>query len=47
MYDLKYRIRVICMEDLNISPTVTDISVSFYGIIGFEYDIETVYIDSI
>ena len=27
MYDLKYRIRVICMEDL--SPTVTNISASF------------------
>ena len=47
MYDLKYRIRVICMEDFE-HVTNSDEYIGFlYGIISSDYDIETVYIDSI
>lgn len=47
MYDLKYRIRVICMEDFE-HITNSDEYVGFiYGIISSDHDIETIYIDSI
>ncbi len=47
MYDLKYRIRVICMEDFE-HVTNSDEYIGFlYGIISSDHDIETVYIDSI
>ncbi len=45
--DLKYRIRVVCMEDF---PGITDSDeyIGFiYGIISSDHDIETIYIDSI
>ena len=47
MYDLKYRIRVICMEDFE-HITNSDEYIGFiYGIISSDHDIETIYIDSI
>ena len=47
MYDLKYRIRVVCMEDFE-HITNSDEYVGFiYGIISSDHDIETIYIDSI
>lgn len=47
MYDLKYRIRVICMEDYE-HITNSDEYIGFlYGIIAGDHDIETIFIDSI
>ena len=47
MYDLNYRIRVVCMEDYELI-TNTDEYIGFIlGIISQDHDIETVYIDSI
>ena len=47
MYDLKYRIRVICMEDYE-HVTNSDEYIGFlYGIISADHDIETIFIDSI
>ena len=47
MYDLKYRIRVICMEDVE-HVTNSDEYIGFlYGIISSDHDIETIFIDSI
>ncbi|MCQ2547470.1 MAG: hypothetical protein MJ145_00530 [Clostridia bacterium] len=47
MYSLKYRIRVICMEDYE-HVTNSDEYIGFlYGIISADHDIETIYIDSI
>lgn len=47
MYDLKYRIRVVCMEEYE-HITNSDEYIGFiYGIISSDHDIETVFIDSI
>ena len=47
MYDLKDRIRVICMEDFE-HVTNSDEYIGFlYGIISSDHDIETIFIDSI
>ena len=47
MYDLNYRIRVVCMEDYEL-VTNTDEYIGFIlGIISQDHDIETIYIDSI
>ena len=47
MYDLKYRIRVVCMEEYE-HVTNSDEYIGFlYGIISSDLDIETIYIDSI
>lgn len=47
MYDLKYSIRVVCMEDFE-HITNSDEYIGFiYGIISSDHDIETIYIDSI
>jgi len=47
MYDLKYKIRVVCMEDFE-HITNSDEYIGFiYGIISSDSDIETIYIDSI
>ncbi len=47
MYDLKYKIRVVCMEDFE-HVTNSDEYIGFiYGIISSDHDIETIYIDSI
>ena len=47
MYDLKYRIRVICMEDFEHITNCDEYIGFLYGIISLDHDIETVYIDSI
>ena len=47
IYDLKYQIRVVCMEDY---PNITNIDeyVGFlYGIISSDHDIEVIFIDGI
>ena len=47
IYDLDYKIRVVCMEDF---PHITneDEYIGFlFGIISLDSDIETIYIDSI
>ena len=47
MYELNYRIRVICMEDFE-NITNTDEYIGFiYGIISSDHDIEMIFIDSI
>lgn len=47
MYDLKYKIRVVCMEDYE-HVTNSDEYIGFlYGIISSDHDIKTIYIDSI
>ena len=47
MYDLKYRIRVVCMEEYE-HVTYSDENIGFqYGIISSDHDIETINIDSI
>lgn len=47
MYDLKYRIRVICMEDFEHITNCDEYIGFLYGIISLDHDIETIYIDSI
>ncbi|MGI6211223.1 MAG: hypothetical protein ACOYJJ_01435 [Anaerovoracaceae bacterium] len=47
MYNLKYKIRVVSMEDYE-HITNSDEYIGFiYGIISSDHDIETIYIDSI
>ena len=47
MYDLKYKIRVVCMEEYE-HVTNSDEYIGFlYGIISSDHDIETIFIDSI
>ena len=47
MYDLKYKIRVVCMEEFE-HVTNSDEYIGFlYGIISSDHDIETIFIDSI
>lgn len=47
MYDLKYKIRVVCMEEYE-HITNSDEYVGFlYGIISSDHDIEVIFIDSI
>lgn len=47
MYELKYRIRVVNMEDFE-HITNSDEYIGFiYGIISSDHDIETIFIDSI
>ena len=47
MYDLKYQIRVACMEDYE-GITNSDEFIGFiYGIISSDHDIEKIFIDSI
>ncbi|HPX70187.1 MAG TPA: hypothetical protein PL035_00825 [Bacillota bacterium] len=46
-YDLKYRIRVVCMEDF-VHVTNIDEYIGFiYGIISQDHDIELIFIDGI
>ena len=47
MYDLKYRIRVICMEDFEHITNCDEYIGFLYGIISSDHDIERVFIDSI
>jgi len=47
MYDLKYQIRVVCMEEYE-DITNSDEYIGFiYGIISSDHDIEKIFIDSI
>ena len=47
MYDLKYKIRVVCMEDFEQIKNVDEYIGFIYGIISSDHDIETIFIDSI
>lgn len=47
MYDLKYNIRVVCMDDFEHITNCDEYVGFLYGIISSDHDIETVYIDSI
>ena len=47
MYDLKYRIRVICMEDFEHITNCDEYIGFLNGKISLDHDIETLYIDSI
>ncbi len=47
MYDLKYKIRVICMEDFEHVTNCDEYIGFLYGIIALDHDIETIFIDSI
>lgn len=47
MYDLKYTIRVVCLEEFE-DITNSDEYIGFiYGIISSDHDIEVIFIDSI
>lgn len=47
MYDLKYKIRVVCMEEYE-HITNSDEYIGFlYGILSSDHDIEIIFIDSI
>ena len=46
-YNLKYRIRVICMEDF-VHITNSDEYIGFlYGVLGMDRDVDTVFIDEV
>ena len=47
MHDLKYRIRVICMEDFEQIRNIDEYIGFIYGIISQDHDIELIFIDSI
>lgn len=47
MYDLKYRIRVVCMEDFQHVTNIDEYIGFLYGIISQDHDIEIIFIDSI
>ena len=47
MYELSYRIRVICMEDYEHITNIDEYTGFLYGIISSDHDIETIFIDSI
>ena len=47
MYDLKYRIRVVSMEDYEFVTGVDEFIGFIYGIISSDYDLDVMYIDSI
>ena len=47
MYELSYRIRVICMEDYEHITNIDEYIGFLYGIISSDHDIETIIIDSI
>ncbi|MCQ2552969.1 MAG: hypothetical protein MJ150_01510 [Clostridia bacterium] len=47
MYDLKYRIRVVCMEEYEAITNVDEYIGFIYGIISQDHDIEKIFIDSI
>ena len=47
MYELNYKIRVICMEDFEHITNIDEYIGFLYGIISSDHDIETIFIDSI
>ena len=47
MYELSYRIRVICMEDYEHITNIDEYIGFIYGIISSDHDIDMIFIDSI
>ena len=47
MYDLKYRIRVVCMEEYEQVTNIDEYIGFILGIISQDHDIELIFIDSI
>lgn len=47
MYDLKYQIRVVCMEDYETITNIDEYIGFIYGIISSDHDIEAIFIDGI
>ncbi len=47
MYELRYRIRVVCMEDFEHITNIDEYIGFIYGIISQDHDIEIIFIDSI
>ena len=47
MYDRKYRIRVVCMEDYELITNIDEYIGFIFGIISQDHDIEVIFIDSI
>lgn len=47
MYELKHKIRVICMEDYEDITNIDEYIGFIYGIISSDHDIEMIFIDSI
>lgn len=47
MYDLKYQIRVVCMEDYDTITNIDEYIGFIYGIISSDHDIEVIFIDGI
>lgn len=47
MYELSFKIRVICMEDFEHITNIDEYIGFIYGIISSDHDIETIFIDSI
>ena len=47
MFDLKYRIRVICMDDFPEIDNVDKYIGFIYGMISQDHDLELIFIDSI
>lgn len=47
MYELSYRIRVICMEDFEHITNIDEYIGFIYGIISSDHDIDMIFIDSI
>ncbi len=47
MYDLKYQIRVVCMEDFEQIKNVDEYIGFIYGILSQDHDIELIFIDSV
>lgn len=46
-YDLKYKIRVVCMEEYDHITNIDEYIGFIYGIISSDHDIEVIFIDSI
>ena len=47
MYDLKYKIRVVCMEEYEHITNIDEYIGFIYGIISSDHDIEVIFIDGI
>lgn len=47
MYELSYRMRVICMEDYEHITNIDEYIGFIYGIISSDHDIDMIFIDSI
>ncbi len=46
-YDLKYRIRVVCMEEYEFITNIDEYTGFIYGIISSDHDIEVIFIDGL